>query len=370
MPVENMPTSPEQSNAGFNCEAVQSFSHAEAEEYWEIASSGFNSLNSRSLLKQSMTKDEFLADLANPSVLKFKASQGGEPIALFVMHTDLKNIKWVNNERVEEFARNDVTGEGNVFYITSLVVKPDQQGIGAGAELLRYMCDWYKNSSSDDDHTTVILFDHGMQNSGLPEFIGGVLEGKEQEGGIAFDLKRLGSHQWFLETLEMNSESVDSELNEMESIDEGSIDRYYQSYLSQTPREDYFVRPWTRQEFVGIMRDPDVQKLADGDSIALIRSNTEDKEVSEEFMRLNYPDFNVKRVLSVIAEADQVEDFLGKLTNHLGRSDKELLLIHDSDVLRNYQTETGSEINIDRSVGEEQSMWALYVKKNTPISAV
>jgi hypothetical protein len=97
-------------------------------DFLAIYRDAFEPLVTRSPARQSLTDDEFMHDMSDPSVLKFVGrSNTDEIVALASMSTDLGTVPWISEpffakKYPEHYAR------GAIFYFGAMLVRPDRQG--------------------------------------------------------------------------------------------------------------------------------------------------------------------------------------------------------------------------------------------------
>jgi hypothetical protein len=89
---------------------------------------GFDPIETLAAARQSLTDDEFRAEMVEPSVLKFVGwNRRGEPVALMNVATDLDHVVWISSayfaHRYPEHAARNA-----IWYVGALVLDPAQQG--------------------------------------------------------------------------------------------------------------------------------------------------------------------------------------------------------------------------------------------------
>ena len=350
-------TSAETNPATVQYEVAAQLQEEEAQQYWEIVEGGFQELNSRSLLKQDMTRDEFMHDMLNSDVLKFKAFTDEGPIALFTLHANLEDISWVNVSKVSDFAETITSPDGRSYYVGTIVVKPDAQGLGVGVNLMKYLADWYEQDAEETGGKSIGFFDHSDDNKGLPYLIKyATRTDSEDPQTERFRIEPLGSHKWFTEEIDEIHplSSSDEGLQVVESItDQMRVDTLYATYLKNVPEEDFFYKPLTPEEFGELLKS-DAKKFIDGPNLAIV-GNQDD--ISEKYIYEKYPGARAVKIEVLAAEIEQAPEFLLKLADEFGEGEKKVVLIHESPKVR--QKLSGHKF-ISSAAGEEQSMWAIY----------
>jgi hypothetical protein len=100
-----------------------------AAEFRAIYAEAFEPLKAKAPARQWLTDDEFMHEMADPSVLKFvaRASDGEEIVALALMSTDLSTVPWISEPYFqarfpEHFSRDAI------YYLGALLVRPERQG--------------------------------------------------------------------------------------------------------------------------------------------------------------------------------------------------------------------------------------------------
>ena len=100
-----------------------------AEEFRVIYRAAFEPLMVKSPARQWLTDDEFMHEMADPSVLKFvaRAHEDDEIVALGLMSTDLSTVPWISEPFFaarfpEHYARNAI------YYFGAMLVRPERQG--------------------------------------------------------------------------------------------------------------------------------------------------------------------------------------------------------------------------------------------------
>jgi hypothetical protein len=99
-----------------------------AEQFLAVYRAGFAPLEVRSAARQALTDEEFLAEMSDPTVVKFVAfDENGEAGSMSFIATDLNVVPWISvpyyaHRYPEPYAR------GAVYYVNAVVVRPDRQG--------------------------------------------------------------------------------------------------------------------------------------------------------------------------------------------------------------------------------------------------
>ncbi|HEU0130694.1 MAG TPA: hypothetical protein VFQ85_06855 [Mycobacteriales bacterium] len=99
-----------------------------AEQFLAVYRAAFAPLETRSAARQSLTDDEFRAEMRDARVTKLVAfDENGDAGAMAIVATDLAVVPWISvpyyaHRFPEHFAR------GAVYYVNAAVVRPDRQG--------------------------------------------------------------------------------------------------------------------------------------------------------------------------------------------------------------------------------------------------
>lgn len=105
-----------------------------AEQMWHFYQSNFEPLTTRAILQHLFTRDEVLAELANPKITKIIAWSGGEPVGLGLVTSDLESVPQVS----PDFLRvryPDHAVRGSIHYGIMVVVAPSYRGRTLSARL-------------------------------------------------------------------------------------------------------------------------------------------------------------------------------------------------------------------------------------------
>lgn len=108
-------------------ETIQTLPPRLTERFCKLYREGFAELDRRAAARQSLTDEEFVEEMSHPSVVKWIAWDGDEPVALMFMATDLTIVPWISlpyyeHRFPEHYARNAI------YYYGGLVVHPDRRG--------------------------------------------------------------------------------------------------------------------------------------------------------------------------------------------------------------------------------------------------
>lgn len=105
----------------------KSISGATAETLWEAYRSSFEPLASLAMLRHFYSRDEVLAELANPRILKIVGWQEGEPVGLAMVTNSLEDVPQISPEFLR--ASYPEHAQTNTIYFGILVlVVPDLRG--------------------------------------------------------------------------------------------------------------------------------------------------------------------------------------------------------------------------------------------------
>lgn len=139
-----------------------------ARRFLPIYRAAFAPLDALAPARQSLTDDEFLAEMGDERVLKFLGwDRHEESVALAFMATDLSVVPWVSVPYFEArfpeyFAR------GAVYYVGGLIVRPENQGQPWAYRLLREIT---KRSAADEAMIAFDCCDHVAAVTRFPEMI-------------------------------------------------------------------------------------------------------------------------------------------------------------------------------------------------------
>lgn len=106
------------------------------EEFLKVYRAAFEPLEVRAAARQSLTDEEFVAEVNHPAVLKWVArDELDRPCGMAFVATDLAIVPWISLPYYqarfpEHYARKAI------YYFGGLLVHPDHQGTTAAAELL------------------------------------------------------------------------------------------------------------------------------------------------------------------------------------------------------------------------------------------
>ncbi len=90
---------------------------ADADRWWQLYYANFAELETRSAARQVLHREEFVAEMADPRVLKFVArTADGTPIGLTTLTRHLETVPWISPAY---FAHHypEHTARGAVFYL-------------------------------------------------------------------------------------------------------------------------------------------------------------------------------------------------------------------------------------------------------------
>jgi hypothetical protein len=110
-----------------------------ARTYLEVYRAAFAPLEAVAPARQSLTDDEFIEEMSDPSVVKFvMRDRDDEVVAMATMATDLHSVPWIS---VPYYANRfpDHMANGRLFYFLCLLVHPDRQRGPWSALLLRHL---------------------------------------------------------------------------------------------------------------------------------------------------------------------------------------------------------------------------------------
>lgn len=135
------------------------------ERFLAVYRAGFDPLDPLAAGRQSLTDDEFRAEMVDPSVLKFLgADADGRAVALLTASTDLDHVAWLSpsfyRQRFPDHAARDA-----IIYVGSLVVHPGAGGRSWMRRLTAAM------SRYANDRAAIVAFDCCQYNvdTGFPD---------------------------------------------------------------------------------------------------------------------------------------------------------------------------------------------------------
>ena len=137
-----------------------------AREFLAIYRDAFSSIERQSPARQALTEDEFLAAMADQSVLKLVGcDHQGEVCAMAIMATDLSVVPWIS---VPYFAARfpEHHSRSAIYYIHAAFVRPRSQG-GPWARLL-----FEELAAMMSEDRAVAAFDcssHTVETTRLPD---------------------------------------------------------------------------------------------------------------------------------------------------------------------------------------------------------
>jgi hypothetical protein len=139
-----------------------------AVRFLDLYRHSFAPLEGLAAARQSLTDDEFLAEMRDETVLKFIGWDRRErPAAMVVINTDLDTVPWVS----PEFWRRrypEQAARGAIFYFGALLVSPDVRG---GPWAHRMLAETVRYTAR---HHAVAAFDccqHNVDEVQLPRMI-------------------------------------------------------------------------------------------------------------------------------------------------------------------------------------------------------
>jgi len=129
MPLQVLSSTPAPPKPKGRVEILHEVSPAVAEEFLVIYRAAFDPLKSKSPARQWLTDEEFLHEMADPSVLKFvaRANESDDIVALACMSTDLSTVPWISEPYFEE-QYPDHYARSAIFYFGAMLVRPERQG--------------------------------------------------------------------------------------------------------------------------------------------------------------------------------------------------------------------------------------------------
>ncbi|HTB48624.1 MAG TPA: hypothetical protein VK712_00925 [Verrucomicrobiae bacterium] len=159
-PMLGMSSIPLIENAeGVNVTVTKDVPIADREALWTMVQDGFQDLNRRSYEKQDMTFEEFSQDMDSPDVLKYIATNADQqPIGCLLVHIGLEGIDWADGDQLLA-AQSKVDPAAQPYYITTVVVPPDQRGSEAAASLLRGAFIHFNEVNTKTSQNSLCLFD-------------------------------------------------------------------------------------------------------------------------------------------------------------------------------------------------------------------
>ena len=104
-------------------------------ELLRLYRNAFTVLATRAPARQAHTDEEFLAEMADPAVLKLVArASDGSPRGLAILSNDLQTVPWISPTYYEtRFSQH--AAHGTLWYVTAIIVDTEHQG-GPWASML------------------------------------------------------------------------------------------------------------------------------------------------------------------------------------------------------------------------------------------
>jgi hypothetical protein len=164
------------------------------EEFVSLYRAAFDPIAVLSPARQSLTSDEFRAELVDPSVLKFVVRDKDESIiAVACMATDLATVPWISepyfaNRFPEQHAR------GAIFYFGAMLVRPDRQGGPWTTQLLEHIACYVA------EHNGIGCFDSCgfyVDTVGMPELVS-----RATQRLVRLDLQLLDRQEYYAGVVE------------------------------------------------------------------------------------------------------------------------------------------------------------------------
>lgn len=141
--------------------------HETSESFRRVYRAGFDPIAPLAAGRQSLTDEEFRAEMVDPAVLKFLGRDvDGQAVALLTASTDLSHMAWLSPAFYEQ-RFPDHAARRAIFYVGSLVVHPEAGGRSwmrrLTAEMSRYA----------NDRSGIVAFDCCQHNidSGFPQHL-------------------------------------------------------------------------------------------------------------------------------------------------------------------------------------------------------
>jgi len=172
-------------------------SEPDKEQLWGMIETGFAALNSRSHEKQSMAFEEFLEDMASPTVFKYIAYNDEErPIGLMTVHTELDDITWSDREMLEK-QQEAVDPTALSYYVGTLVVTPDMRGTETATRLLQSAIRHFRDVNNESGKNSLAFFDCASANHPwLYRYVEQQLHPSDTFEGVTVEITEIGTEYW------------------------------------------------------------------------------------------------------------------------------------------------------------------------------
>jgi len=107
-------------------------------KFWALYDMAFEAMKAASPCRQYLLEDEFREEMADDRILKFVLRDGGDPVSLAFVATDLTAVPWISPPYFQaqypaEFAA------GKVYYFGALLTVPDRRRAGYVDFLLAWL---------------------------------------------------------------------------------------------------------------------------------------------------------------------------------------------------------------------------------------
>ena len=284
------------SNAKYKVVACEHIDDDLAEALWGKNQSGFSELNSSSVARQNMTREEFYQDIASAQVHKyivFSEQAAGQDdrtasaIGMLFVYADAREVAWIN----QPYMRHNLAGfnEGKYVYISTIVIEQGHRGTEASALLIRAVGEDLGDSNS-------ALMDFAGANDRLPHFIQRVFDSDQYSGKrLLLDLSQIGQEDYLLaDPINQNAPAPNEHADITRTVGAEQAEAFWQEYSKRTSglEAQYPVRQaLNHDEFISYCANPQITKAVieqyknrSREVLFLSRSSKLSEHLSSEFI--------------------------------------------------------------------------------------
>lgn len=152
---------------------------SEIEVLWDIYQDRFADLNESTLSRQSSTKEDFIEELADPSIIKYMARNvEGVPLGFMAVEKGLFRGNdlpyWPQqNDNILQTLQNDIDESAPSFYISTIAVadRSEFEAVKTGGVILQGALKHFRQVCESLDARSLCFFDVAPKNTWLPGYI-------------------------------------------------------------------------------------------------------------------------------------------------------------------------------------------------------